>query len=114
MIDWEQLHELRAEVGEDAFSDVVALFMEEVAAILVRLGRADDPTAFEDDLHLLKGTALNLGFAELATLCAEGEARAAHGVIEADRVAALERCYEQSRRIFLDEIAGMRRTVAAQ
>ena len=79
MIDWQRMAELRDEVGEEEFEEVVALFLEEVAEVIERLKAAPDHSRLEEDLHFLKGSALNVGFAELGRLCAEGERQAAAG-----------------------------------
>jgi len=54
------------------------------------------------DLHFLKGAALNLGFSHLASLCQEGERRAAVGIVDVplDPVRA---AYSVSRAMFLAE-----------
>ena len=70
MINWNRVAELRHEVGEDDFDEVVELFIEEVEDVLATLGQNDD---LPKDLHFLKGSALNLGFTEMARLCTEGE-----------------------------------------
>jgi HPt (histidine-containing phosphotransfer) domain-containing protein len=72
MIDWGRVAELRAEIGEDSFGEVIALFLEETDEVTGRLS-ATAPEALGRDLHFLKGSALNLGFAELGQLCEEGE-----------------------------------------
>ncbi|SEK21663.1 Hpt domain-containing protein [Roseivivax marinus] len=77
MIDWDQVTQLRAEIGADEFEEVASLFLQEVATALDAL----DPAApgLAEDLHFLKGAALNLGLAYFAALCAAGEKQAAKG-----------------------------------
>ena len=70
MIDWDRVDELRHEVGEEDFEEVADMFFEEVEEVLATLGNTD---TLARDLHYLKGSALNLGFTQLATLCREGE-----------------------------------------
>lgn len=96
MIDWARTTELRAEIGADDFDEVVALFLDEADEVIARLPTCASAKAMEDALHFLKGSALNLGFAELAALCQEGERQAAAGVAGQDtaRVAA---CYHASK-----------------
>ncbi|WP_172327722.1 Hpt domain-containing protein [Mangrovicoccus sp. HB161399] len=101
MLDWTRIEELRDEVGADAFAEVVELFLEEVGGVLDRL----DPgsATLEEDLHFLKGAALNLGFAKLAGLCREGEL-AARAKAPPD-LWALRACYAQSHADFFDRVA---------
>jgi HPt (histidine-containing phosphotransfer) domain-containing protein len=102
MIDWTRVAELRDEVGDDAFEEVVELFLEEVQEVAERLAT---PPATADqlaaDLHFLKGSALNLGFTDLAALCAAGEARAQSGDAARVDIGAVLACHEASCRAFL-------------
>jgi hypothetical protein len=72
MIDWTRVDDLRAEIGADDLTEVVALFLLECDETVGRFGDGDRIGA--DTLHFLKGAALNLGFSALARACAEGEA----------------------------------------
>lgn len=73
MIDWARVTELADEIGPDDMDDVMGLFFEEADETLDRLidGLAPDKTAAA--LHFLKGSALNLGFSDLARACETGE-----------------------------------------
>jgi HPt (histidine-containing phosphotransfer) domain-containing protein len=72
MIDRERLAELRHEVGTDDLTEVIALFCEEVEETLDRI--ITHPSAsLGDDLHFLKGSALNIGMSEVGQLCLEAE-----------------------------------------
>lgn len=71
MIDWLRMSELRDEIGQDGFDEVVDVFLEEAEEVLARLTRDAGPTP--EDLHFLKGSALNLGFVSVAQLCQDGE-----------------------------------------
>jgi histidine phosphotransfer protein HptB len=93
MINWAHVDELRSEMDE-AFDEVVAMFLEEAGEVIVRLETAPDPARYQADLHFLKGAALNLGFEHFADLCAEGEAAAAAG--QPERV-ALQKVIESYR-----------------
>lgn len=73
MIDWLRMSELREEIGQDGFDEVVDVFLEEAEEVVDRLLKAQVPT--HEDLHFLKGSALNLGFVSVAQLCQEGERR---------------------------------------
>ena len=102
MIDWDRVESLRQEVGADAFDDIADLFLEEVEPVIERLERAPDPARFEQDLHFLKGSAVNLGFASFGALCQQGERLAATGQAGRIDIAAVIDLYRSSRRVFLD------------
>src|SRR6056297_490109 len=97
MIDWDRVSELRDEVGTDEFGEVVDLFLAEVEDLIERLRSAPDPARFEEDLHFLKGSALNLGFAELGARCQAGESAAARGEAHSVEIGPILACYDTSR-----------------
>ena len=103
MIDWPRVKELREEVGAEDFGEVVEIFLEEVEGVMEKL-KTEGSTQLEQDLHFLKGAALNLGFAQFSTLCLEGERAAADG--QADSVALPEilQSFETSKAVFLTEL----------
>ena len=76
MIDWARVTELREEIGDEDFSEVVELFLEEVDAVIATLapGMAD----LEAQLHFLKGRELYLGIDEYTTLCQDGSQPCRH------------------------------------
>lgn len=90
LIDWTRVHELRAEIGHDGFGEVVAMFLEESDSIIAS---ASGPLA-PDELHFLKGAALNLGFSDLAEACAT-----------ASDTRFLVQLYESSKASLLAEVA---------
>ena len=103
MIDWTRVGDLRREIGEDDFLEIVDVFLEEAEETVEHLLSADisDLGAL---LHSLKGTALNLGFADLAGLCAQGEAAlAADSGGSVDRT-AIDRSFRTSRTHFLETL----------
>ena len=102
MIDWNQVIELREDVGHDDFDEVVEIFLEEVEETLTTLAHDGQ---LEAVLHALKGSALNLGFTHFSGLCAEGGMMAARGDGSAVNLGAIRTSYGESRRIFLDELA---------
>ena len=108
MIDWERVQDLRSEIGCDDFDDVVTLFLDEADEVVSRLTGLTDPRAIENEMHFLKGSALNLGFSELANICQSGARRAATGDddVAMDAVVAI---YQQSREAF---IGGMKELAA--
>jgi HPt (histidine-containing phosphotransfer) domain-containing protein len=79
MIDWDRIEDLRAELRPADFDDVVEMFLEESEGVIDRLRRGRPDPTLEAELHFLKGSALNLGFSELAVLCDAGERLAAAG-----------------------------------
>lgn len=101
MISWSRIDELRDEVGDDDFAEIVDLFLVESDATLAELRGARDAAAAEALMHSLKGSALNLGFDAVADLCREGRATAGMGgdwQATADRLASV---YDASRATLL-------------
>ncbi len=67
MINWARVQELKDEIGEEDFSEIADMFMNEVEEVIERMRSSPDPAQYEADLHFLKSSALNLGFAELSS-----------------------------------------------
>lgn len=114
MIDWNRVCELRSEIGAEDFAEVVAMFLEEADEVIARLSNAAGARVLEGDLHFLKGSALNLGFADFAALCQEGERRASQGDASVP-TAPVARCYAASKAAFeqgLDQAIGGMRAVS--
>ncbi len=101
MVDWKRAEELKDEVGEEAFLEVVELFLEEVDEVMTRLTTAQGPGRLLDDLHFLKGSAMSLGFKTLADRCAENEAMARKTGPDSVDITHLADIYTVSRREFL-------------
>lgn len=101
MIDWERIKNLRDEVGNEDFDDVVEIFIEEVGEMIDRLRSAPQIETLGDDLHALKGSALNLGFCTFSDLCQSGETRANEGRADEIIIAPILECYDQSKDAFL-------------
>ena len=76
------------------------MFLDESDEVIARLSRENGALALEKDLHFLKGAALNLGFAQLAALCQDGERRAAAGSIDVD-LDSVRGAYTVSRQTFV-------------
>jgi len=74
MLDWARIEELREEIGADDFAEVAEIFLDELEEVMERLqsGGTSEDTA--EQLHFLKGCALNLGFSTMAQLASQGEA----------------------------------------
>ncbi|OSP54622.1 Hpt domain-containing protein [Pseudoruegeria sp. SK021] len=110
-MNWARVQDLRREVGEDAFSEVVALFLEETESVAQTL-RAPSPATpltpgdLEDLMHFLKGAALNLGFDELARLCQTAEVDARTGTSAEIDITPILNAYDQSKS---DLLAGLPR-----
>ncbi|MGR3615886.1 MAG: Hpt domain-containing protein [Paracoccaceae bacterium] len=96
MIHWNRMGELRSEIGEDDFDEVVEIFLEEVEEIIDRL-RFECRETLEQDLHFLRGCAMNLGFEQFSTLCEASERLPAANVDLPKIVAS----YESSKAEFL-------------
>lgn len=95
MIDWDRVIDLRNEVGTEEFNEVLDLFMAEVEETITRMRSAPDPAGFEEDLHFLKGSALNLGFVDFSKLCENGESRSVS-------ITAVLASYDVSKQSFME------------
>lgn len=104
MIDWSRVSELRDEIGAEDFEEVVEIFLEEVEGVLEKL-RANDRSELEQDLHFLKGSALNLGFRKFSNACFEGERASSQGQSGSVDLAEIVTLYETSKTVFLEELA---------
>lgn len=80
LIDWARIQDLRLEIGDDDFFEVLAMFLEETDDVVNRLLEHPDLTAVEGLLHFLKGSALNLGLTDFAEICQNGEKAAGSGM----------------------------------
>ncbi len=99
MIDWERVAELRDEIGNDDFAEVVQLFLDEAGGAIKALDA--DAADFGAQLHFLRGSAWNLGFRAFGDLCHRGEQLCAAGNAQQVDVASLRRCYRESCDVFL-------------
>jgi hypothetical protein len=107
VIDWDRVRGLSADVGEDCFGEVMALFFDEAERGIDALERADTPARRAEALHFLKATALNLGFTGLAGLCARREAALAAGRAGRLRATPFRARLAASRAAFAAGRAGM-------
>lgn len=101
MIDWEQVKILRDEVGTSSFDEIVALFIEEVEDVITRLRADPNPETLGDDLHFLKGSAMNLGFDAFSDACQQGESATALGDSERVDLASIFSSYDTSKSQFM-------------
>jgi HPt (histidine-containing phosphotransfer) domain-containing protein len=86
MVDWSRLRELYNEIGYDDFLEVFTLFLLEAEEVVARLGTelscpGKSGSEIAEDLHFLRGAALNLGFVDLAAHCADAERLATAGLL---------------------------------
>jgi HPt (histidine-containing phosphotransfer) domain-containing protein len=105
MIDWKRVEDLRAEIGHDGFAEVADMFLEEADQAVKALIAGLPADEVEGQLHFLKGSALNLGLADLAAICQDGERKAAAGygaLVDVGRVSAV---YHSSRALLLRRLA---------
>ena len=105
MIDWKRVEELRREIGPDGFAEVADMFLEEADQAVLSLAQGIASDAVEAQLHFLKGNALNLGLADLAQLCQEGERKAAFGHGDEVDTAWIADVYRRSREALLGGLA---------
>lgn len=105
MIDWTRVHELVDEIGAEDFAEVVELFLDEVETAIDLLDTAEgNPIVTQEQMHFLKGAALNLGFESLAQLCIKGERAAAAGQPEAVPPSEVRQVYGASREVFEQDL----------
>lgn len=100
MIDWPRVTELREEVGAEDFEEVVEIFLEEVEEVIGKL-QDGDRSQLEQDLHFLKGSALNLGFSDFSELCLDGERKSAQGGADDVDLPAIITKFQASKSAFL-------------
>lgn len=101
-VDWTRIRELREEVGEDDYVEILELFFDEVEETVARLAHPGSMAEREADLHFLKGSALNLGFSGLGALCQQAEVGAASGTLSDDDLQAVLGAYREVRAAFGD------------
>lgn len=97
MISLDRIEELKSEIGPEDFGEIVDLFLSESEEMLSALRACTDPAEAEALLHGLKGSALNLGFVDLAHLCREGQGTAASSATWQDRLARIAEVYAASK-----------------
>jgi histidine phosphotransfer protein HptB len=105
MIDWSRVNELKREIGEDGFAEVVEMFLDEVETVLARLYSAQTARRLAEDLHFLKGSAWNLGFQDFGAVCQDGERRAVAGTSVTADFDRLFDSYALSKTTFLEGLA---------
>ncbi|MEM1064433.1 MAG: Hpt domain-containing protein [Pseudomonadota bacterium] len=73
MIDHSRIAELRAELGDEDFTEIAALFISEVEDLINGLAGTQPGTELADALHRVRGSALNCGLSALAESCLAAE-----------------------------------------
>lgn len=101
MIDWDRVNALRQEVGTEDFMEVADLFLEEVDEVMLRLKTSSTSVTLEEEMHFLKGSALNLGFTLMGQICQHNEKAASDGVESNIDIGRLFYAYEASKKEFL-------------
>jgi histidine phosphotransfer protein HptB len=102
LTDWQRVDDLVSEIGADAVVEVVTMFLEETDEVMARLSLAQPTT---EDYHFLKGSALNLGLTDFATLCQLGEQETKAGLVNPPTLAAVLALYPISKADLIDGIA---------
>jgi HPt (histidine-containing phosphotransfer) domain-containing protein len=105
MIDWKRVEDLRGEIGADGFAEVADMFLEEADQAVKSLVEGLPVDEIEGQLHFLKGSALNLGFADLASICQDGERKAAAGYGALVDLGKVAKVYQASRALLLAGLA---------
>lgn len=96
MLDWNRIRELRSEVGDDEFTVVVELFLDEVEGVITRLS-CNERRRLVNDLHFLKDCAWTLGWQRLGDLCEAGEQLATTGAFRPSDLDEILDCYAASK-----------------
>ncbi len=103
MIDWGRIEELRTEVGEDDFAEVIEMFLDEASEVIERICESATDSLAED-LHFLKGSALNIGFARLSIICRDSERLMERTPADDVDVASIRQSFEASRVAFAERL----------
>ncbi|MEM9433325.1 MAG: Hpt domain-containing protein [Pseudomonadota bacterium] len=98
MIDWQRIEELKSDFGSEDFDEVVTLFLDEVEESFETL-LAGNYSDLGNELHGLKGSAANLGFAVLKDACSAAEKDP-----QSADLAGLKTVFNDSRAIFLNQV----------
>ena len=103
MINWNRVNELKDEIGEEDFSEVVELFILEVDEEITNLKSVDTAEGMKACFHFLKGCALNLGFSDLSEICQTLETATSERRATGSEIDAVIACYDSSKVQFLAE-----------
>ncbi len=98
MLNWQRVQELKDDLGEEDFQEIVSLFLEEVEEKLAALA-ANTKLELSDDLHFLKGSAANIGFESFRAMCEQMEREP-----EKFQMSELVSVYQDSKSAFLTRL----------
>lgn len=105
MLDLNRINQLKDEIGAEDFKEVAELFLDETDSAVDAL-RSNAAAASEHTFHSLKGSALNLGLSDFASICADYESMAKQGQSPSYDIDALLACYDQSKSAFIGQALG--------
>ena len=105
MIDWTQVKSLRDDVGAEEFEEIVDIFLEEVEEVIGKLRKTPDINSLENDMHFLKGSAMNLGFYEFSQMCLQGEKLSANGNATEVDLPKILTCFDASKTTFMKDVS---------
>lgn len=97
MLEIAQLNSLREDIGPAGFGEVVQLFIAETDEGVARLLEPPTGRDLANELHYLKGAALNLGLSAFSQLCHQGELAANAGNAAGIDLVALAASYRDAR-----------------
>lgn len=95
MINWNRVNELKEDLGEEDFDEIVGFFLEEVEEKLTSMANGES-TDLSEDAHFLKGSSANLGFTDMQSLCETAEKNPDPAL-----VGQIKSCFEASKVEFL-------------
>lgn len=95
IVDLGRVSELKSEIGEDDFSEVYALFLDEITAQIEELANIQCPRQAGSLLHSIKGSALNVGLLRLAHQAAAKEKIAEKGQYSRSTAAQLSKMLDR-------------------
>lgn len=105
MIDWERVAELKSEVGEEDFHEVIEMFFEEVEEVIEQLSE-DNAEKLAEDMHFLKGSALNVGMAKVSALCRDAEAHLRAGRTQDVEIVGIKSAFIETKQAFHTSVDG--------
>lgn len=102
MVSWKRIDELRAEIGDEDFEEILTMFLSEVEESLGRMGNPIGIELLQEELHALRGAALNVGMQKVAMLCGDAEDAIKHGRQTAPDLAPVTEAFQASRKILFE------------
>lgn len=103
MIDQARLDELRSEIGSEDLAEVIEMFCEEVEEALQNLETLP-ADRLVDQLHFLKGSALNIGLRSVSDLCRAEELRLRDSPGLRPDVGSIRSAYAHTKPALLDSL----------